>query len=148
MNSSSYLVTAKPIAEVAPAACGDACGQVCDVEVIHAETVRAARAALPSLHEQAALSRLFALFSNPTRLNLLLALRSAFGAEARELCVCDLEAITGASQSLVSHHLGTLREAKLVTSRRVGRLVYYRLSAGPLAALLDDALRAVRKGAA
>lgn len=130
------------------ARCGDACGEVCDVQVIHADAVRAARAALPSEAEQAELTRLFTVFANATRLNLLVALRSAVGAALPELCVCDLVAITGASQSMVSHQLGLLREAKLATSRRAGRLVYYRLAAGPLAALLDDALRAVRKEAA
>jgi DNA-binding transcriptional ArsR family regulator len=117
---------------------------VCDVQVIHADAVRAARAALPSEREQAELTRLFTVFANATRLNLLVALRSAVGADRPELCVCDLVAITGASQSMVSHQLGLLREAKLATSRRAGRLVYYRLAAGPLAALLDGALRAVR----
>lgn len=119
---------------------------MCDVEIIHADAVRTARAALPRAHEQAALGRLFTLFSNPTRMNLLIALRSAVGAEKPELCVCDLVAITGASQSMVSHQLSLLREAKLATSRRAGRLVYYRLSTGPVADLLAAALRAVRTG--
>lgn len=121
---------------------------MCDVEVIHADAVRAARAALPSAREQEELARLFALFSNPTRMTLLIALRSAVGSARPELCVCDLVAITGASQSMVSHQLGLLREGKLATSRREGRLIYYRLSEGPLVSLLDDALRAVRKEAA
>lgn len=144
MNKSSYVGSRAATRQAQSAPCGDACGEVCDVEVIHADAVRAARASLPSASEQAALSRLFSLFSNPTRMNLLVALRSAVGSERPELCVCDLVAITGASQSMVSHQLGTLREAKLATSRRAGRLIYYRLSQGPLAALLDDSLRAVR----
>lgn len=148
MSNPSYDGSIKCSPQGTTTRCGDACSQICDVEVIHAESVRVARAALPSATEQAALSRLFALFSNPTRLNLLVALRSAFRSEQPELCVCDLEAITGASQSLVSHQLGALREAGLVTSRRAGRLVYYRMTAAAIATLLDDALLAVRKEAA
>ena len=124
------------------------CGQVCEVELIHADVVQAARAALPSAAEQASLTALFALFSNATRLNLLFALRSAQGRAPPELCVCDLTAITRASQSMVSHQLGILRDANLVTARRAGRLVYYRLAEGPLAALLDRTLHSSRKEAA
>lgn len=148
MNRPSYIGSDEAALQPTPARCGDACGEVCDVQVIHADAVRTARAALPSEREQAELTRLFTVFANATRLNLLVALRSAVGADRPELCVCDLVAITGASQSMVSHQLGLLREAKLVTNRRAGRLVYYRLAAGPLAALLDGALRAVRGGAA
>ena len=35
-----------------------------------------------------------------------------------ELCVCEVEDSTGLSQSLVSNHLGALRRAGLVESRR------------------------------
>ena len=148
MNNASYVGSEGGSPQAAPARCGDTCGEVCDVQVIHADAVRAARSALPSEAEQAELTRLFTAFANATRLNLLVALRSAVGADRPELCVCDLVAITGASQSMVSHQLSLLREAKLATSRRAGRLVYYRLAAGPLAALLDSALRAVRREAA
>lgn len=148
MSNNSYVGAVNCPPQGSASCCQTVCGQVCDVEVIHADTVRVARAALPTRAEQAALSRLFALFSNPTRMNLLVALRSVVGAEKPELCVCDLVAITGASQSMVSHQLGLLRGAKFVANRRAGRLMYYRLAEGPIAALLDDALRAVRKEAA
>jgi ArsR family transcriptional regulator len=42
-----------------------------------------------------------------------------------ERCVCDLTAALDAGQSLLSHHLRTLREAGFVTDRRVGRWAYY-----------------------
>ncbi|TAK30208.1 MAG: transcriptional regulator [Myxococcaceae bacterium] len=148
MSEPSYDESVTCVPQGAATRCQNACGQVCNVEVIHADAVRSARAALPTAIEQTALARLFTLFSNPTRMNLLVALRSVVGAEKPELCVCDLVAITGASQSMVSHQLGLLREAKLAVSRRAGRLVYYRLSEGPVTALLDDALRAVRTEAA
>lgn len=148
MKSGSYVKTPGPPRQAQSKGCAEVCGQVCEVEVIHADAVRAARSALPSASEQASLSGLFALFSNATRLNLLLALRASQSRAPAELCVCDLIAITGASQSMVSHQLGLLRDANLVTSRRVGRLVYYSLAAGPLADLLDGALRYVRKEAA
>lgn len=148
MNDGSYV---RPVASRSQPkrvlATGEVCGQVCEVEVIHADAVRAARAALLSPAEGEELVALFAAFANTTRLALLVALRSALGRERPELCVCDLVAITGASQSLVSHQLGALRQLGLVVPRREGRLIYYRLAPGPLAALLDDALRYVRREA-
>ncbi len=44
-------------------------------------------------------------------------------------CVCDLEAHTGMSQSLISHHLADLETIKLVTSKRDGKYVDYFLTA-------------------
>jgi ArsR family transcriptional regulator len=53
-----------------------------------------------------------------------------------ERSVADLMERTGLGQSLVSHHLRTLREAGLVTDRRDGRWVYY--------AIAEQALNRVR----
>ena len=44
-----------------------------------------------------------------------------------ELCVCELQAELGAAQSRLSFHLKKLKEAGIVTDRRVGRWVYYAL---------------------
>lgn len=46
---------------------------------------------------------------------------------AEELCVCHLVEMLDAPQSLVSHHLRTLREAGLVESERFRYWTYYRL---------------------
>jgi DNA-binding transcriptional ArsR family regulator len=45
----------------------------------------------------------------------------------QELCVCDLAAILGMSESAVSHQLRTLRALRLVSYDKQGRKVYYRL---------------------
>ena len=44
-----------------------------------------------------------------------------------ERCVCELTAALDLGQSLLSHHLKTLKDAGLVTDRRDGRWVYYTL---------------------
>jgi ArsR family transcriptional regulator, arsenate/arsenite/antimonite-responsive transcriptional repressor len=64
-----------------------------------------------------------------------------------ERCVCDLMDELGAGQSLLSFHLKTLKEAGLVTDRREGRWVHYRISADGVAEL-EDFLRALREAAA
>lgn len=149
MKSASYgrARSAPRKAPPLPAACGDTCGAVCEVEVVHAEAVRAARAARPTAAEGERLAALFGALANPTRFGLLTALRAVAGAARPELCVCDLVAVTGASQSMVSHQLGLLREAGLVAPRREGRLVYYRLADDALPRLLDGAVAWVRREA-
>ncbi|MBD0263009.1 MAG: helix-turn-helix transcriptional regulator, partial [Tolypothrix sp. Co-bin9] len=46
----------------------------------------------------------------------------------KELCVCDLCDALEVSQSKLSFHLKTLKEAGLVNSRQEGRWVYYSLN--------------------
>ena len=112
----------------------------CDVNVVHLDAVRTARAILPPDAELARMTELLSLLSNGTRLKMLLALRPVPGRSPRELCVCDLAVVAGASKSLTSHQLRLLRTAGLVIARRAGKLVYYRLARGPMAALLSDAV--------
>ncbi len=75
---------------------------------------------------------------DPARLRLLNLLA------AGELCVCDLVALTGASQPFVSRHLARLRAAQLVEVERRGKFAYYRLR--PLAAAAQRQLDAVLDG--
>ena len=60
---------------------------------------------------------------DPTRLMLATAL-----AGAKELCVCDLSWISERAANLVSHHSWVLCAEGLMTSRREGKLVIYRLT--------------------
>lgn len=45
-----------------------------------------------------------------------------------ELCVCELTYALRLSQPMISRHLATLRELGIVTDRRQGQWVYYRLN--------------------
>lgn len=45
----------------------------------------------------------------------------------QERCVCEFEELLGWPQNLISHHLGALRRAKLVATRRDAQWVYYSL---------------------
>jgi ArsR family transcriptional regulator len=44
-----------------------------------------------------------------------------------ELCVCDLAATLGMTQSAVSHQLSLMRDMRVVKSRKNGRMVFYTL---------------------
>jgi len=64
----------------------------------------------------------FHALSEPLRIRILETLRS------QELCVADLCDRLDVSQSKLSFHLKTLREAALVRPRQDGRWVYYSLN--------------------
>jgi ArsR family transcriptional regulator len=68
------------------------------------------------------ISDLFDLLSPGPRVKLLLALGDG------ESCVCHLEATLGLKQAYISQHLMALRGAGLITTRREGRFIYYRLA--------------------
>ena len=92
--------------------------------------------ALPFPPEPADLAHVTGLFqalADPTRLGLLLALQRG------ETAVGELAGLLNQPQSTVSRHLATLRHAGLVTTRRDGPRVQYRLADAHLADLLDQA---------
>lgn len=57
-----------------------------------------------------------------------------------ELCVCDLAAVVGISESAVSQHLRILRNLRLVKQRRQGRMAYYSLNDEHIETLLQVCL--------
>ena len=68
-------------------------------------------------------TRLVSVLAHDTRLRCLLLLLAH-----DELCVCELTHAIGAPQPHMSRHLAHLREAGLVTDRREGLWIYYRIS--------------------
>lgn len=93
----------------------------CDLLCLDLDTAEALRARLDR-DTAAQIAARLKLFGDPTRLLIMQALAEA------ELCGCDLAWITGASEKVVSHHLGRLRAVRLVESRRAGKVVFASLS--------------------
>ena len=89
--------------------------------LVHADAVRRARATRLDPNTLDRVTNLFAVIADPNRLRILRALQTT------ELCVGDIGATVGLSESAVSHQLRLLREAGLVRNRREGRLVWYAL---------------------
>jgi len=50
-----------------------------------------------------------------------------------ELCACEIQAARGVTHATVSHHMSVLSSAGLVTTRRQGKWMYYRLKPGAMA---------------
>ena len=60
-----------------------------------------------------------------------------------EECVIDIAAMAGMSSSAVSHHLRLLKSAGLITSRREGKEMYYRLADTDVARKLHYAVEEI-----
>ena len=106
----------------------------CGERIVHVEAVREARSVLPEGATLGELADLFGALADPTRMRMVAALHG------RELCVCDLAAAVGQSESAVSHHLRLLRDRGLVRYRRDGRRTYYALDDGHVSAIYAQAL--------
>ncbi len=62
--------------------------------------------------------------ADPTRLSMLATLRAA----AEPVCTCDFVATYGLTQPTISHHMGKLRRAGLVTAHKKGLWTYYQVA--------------------
>ncbi len=104
---------------------------LCNVRVIHSDKIEMAHEhALPDARlERLALT--YRLMGDPTRLKILMALQRV------EMCVCDIAAFLGMSESAVSHQLRRLREMAIVKKRRQGQVLYYSLSDAHVNTLLE-----------
>jgi DNA-binding transcriptional ArsR family regulator len=94
----------------------------CNCRIIHNDRILQANDTALLEKEQEKLANLFKAMGDHTRLKILLALTDG------EMCVCDLAAFLGISESAVSHQLRLLRQLYLVANRREGPVLYYRLN--------------------
>ncbi|MBF2055196.1 MAG: helix-turn-helix transcriptional regulator [Candidatus Sericytochromatia bacterium] len=85
------------------------------------------------------LSKLLGVLSHPHRIRIVEELRH------EEHDVNFLESVLGISHARVSQHLALMRSHRLVTERRQGRRVFYRLSQPELAGWLIDGLKFIER---
>lgn len=104
----------------------------CTTTQIDQGRVEAARSLLVTTEESTQIADAFSLLSDPGRVRVLFALL-----ETGEACVCDLAEMVEMSPSALSHGLRLLRTAGVVTNRRDGRMVRYRLADSHVRLLLD-----------
>jgi ArsR family transcriptional regulator, lead/cadmium/zinc/bismuth-responsive transcriptional repressor len=100
------------------------------------ERVATAQASLISEADARRLAELLALVADPIRSRILISLGSVDA-----LCVGDLALALGASEDAVSYALKLLRTAGLVSYRKEGRIVFYRLAGGFPHQLVEHCLR-------
>ncbi len=103
---------------------------------VDGQRVATARAGLLSVDEAGRLAGLLGMLADPVRSRILFAL-----AAAGELCVGDLALVLDVTQDQVTYALKLLRFAGLVSYRKAGRMVFYRLSDAFPHPLLEHCLR-------
>ena len=95
--------------------------ELCEINVIHQDTVNQVKEMIPEDGVIYDLAEFFKVFADSTRMKIIYALIE------HELCVCDIAAIVGTTQSAISHQLRILKQSKLVKYRKDGKVVYYSL---------------------
>lgn len=87
---------------------------------------------LPDDHHLTVIAETYRLLGDPTRLKVVLTCLEG------PIAVGDIARATGASQSLVSHHLRLLRAARLVRGTRRNKQVFYEVEDDHIARMLAD----------
>ena len=113
--------------------------ECCDFIHAHEDVVERVRQELPGEDTLYDLTELFRIFGDSTRVRILYVLFEA------EMCVCDIAALLGMTQSAISHQLRALKNVRLVKSRREGKTVFYSLADDHVKTIIDQGLEHVRE---
>ena len=111
----------------------------CQEKVLHQAQVEQAIKNIPDSVTLQSITDIFKALSEPSRLKIVTALATC------ELCVCDLAAVSGSSESAVSHQLRILRNLKIVRYRREGKIVFYRLDDDHVKSLISQSIQHVQE---
>jgi len=114
--------------------------ETCGIRVVHLDRVARAKAEAIADNDMERLVLTYKIMGDSTRLKIILALRGG------EMCVCDMAAFLGLSESAVSHQLRRLRELSLVRSRRDGQILYYSLDDNHVLDLISVGLQHIGEG--
>ena len=112
-------------------------GDTCETPFVHEDRVRSARKALRNERIVQDLCETFGVLSDPTRLNIVQALSK------EQLCVCDIAALLGMTDSAISHQLRLLRNLRLVKYLKKGKMAYYSVDDEHINRLIEIATRHV-----
>lgn len=89
---------------------------------------------MPPEEELQDLAELFKVFGDGTRLKIMYVLLCS------EMCVYDIAAVLGMSQSAISHQLRILKQMDLVKNRRDGKTIFYSLADDHVVTILSQGL--------
>jgi ArsR family transcriptional regulator, lead/cadmium/zinc/bismuth-responsive transcriptional repressor len=107
--------------------------------VLHPMTVRKVSRLMPPEDDLTGLAEFFKLFSDKTRVGILWALSQA------EMCVCDLSMLLKMKQPAISQHLKSLRQMRIVRTRREEKVIYYALDDEHIRTVLDFGLEHIKE---
>jgi ArsR family transcriptional regulator len=111
--------------------------EACDLLCVHEDVVKKVRSEMPDEDALYDLTELFRIFGDSTRIRILYVL------SASEMCVCDIAALLGMTQSAISHQLRALKNTRLIKSRREGKTVFYALADSHVRTIIDQGMEHV-----
>ena len=106
----------------------------CNCTIIHEDVINKVKSSIPQDEILYDLADLFKIFGDSTRIKILCGLFQA------EMCVCDIAALLGMTQSAISHQLRVLKQSRLVKYRKEGKIVYYSLEDEHVKRIFDQGL--------
>lgn len=94
---------------------------ICGGNAIHSDLIEKISRVMPDEEVLYDAAELLKVYGDSTRIRIIFVLSK------EELCVCDIAKLLGMTQSAISHQLRVLKQARLVTSRREGKTIFYSL---------------------
>ena len=92
---------------------------ICGTHGVHKDIVDRVAKVMPDAKFLYEAAELLKVFGDATRVRIIFVLCQS------EMCVCDIARILGMTQSAISHQLRVLKQARLVSSRRDGKTIFY-----------------------
>ena len=111
----------------------------CEYMHVHEDIVAKVEKEMPDDEILFDLAELFKIFGDSTRIKILYLLFES------EMCVCDIAQMLRMTQSAISHQLRLLKQARLVKSRREGKIVFYSLADSHVRTMLDQGMEHIRE---
>lgn len=106
----------------------------------HGKVLELVERGMPGKDKLTELSDLFKLFGDKTRIKILYSLFES------EMCVCAISELLDMSQSAISHQLKVLRDGNLITNRRDGKTIYYRLADDHVRTIIGQGYEHITEG--
>ncbi len=106
----------------------------CEYIHVHEDIVEKVNARMPAEDDLDDLADFFKIFGDTTRIKMLYVLLCS------EMCVCDLAQILNMTQSAISHQLRVLKQMRLVSFRRDGKTVFYKLADAHIQTILAQGM--------
>ena len=106
----------------------------CEFMHVQEAIVEKVERVMPDEQELLDLSEFFKIFGDSTRIKILYVLSQS------EMCVCDIATLLQMGQSAISHQLRTLKQMRLVSFRREGKTVFYRLADAHIQTILAQGM--------
>ena len=114
--------------------------QICENCQYNQSILNRIKSQIPDETTTSDISNVFKVFADNTRIRLLWALFDS------EMCVIDICEALNMTQSAISHQLKTLKEARLVKSRRDGKNTFYSIDDEHVKRIIEQVLIHIEEG--